>query len=69
VPLVPVVIRGTRQMLSASMWFPHRSRLAVIVKPPVRHNGEEDAIPVLRQACRDSILEDLPEADAVGPET
>jgi 1-acyl-sn-glycerol-3-phosphate acyltransferase len=62
-PLVPVVICGARQMLSASMWLPRRSALAVIVKPPVRHNGDNDAVPALLQACRHSILQDLPEPD------
>jgi 1-acyl-sn-glycerol-3-phosphate acyltransferase len=63
VPLVPIVIRGTRQMLSANMWLPRRSPLVVIVKPPVRHNGEDDAVAQLLRACRSSILEDLGEPD------
>lgn len=63
VPLVPVIIRGARQMLSADMWLPRRSSLAVIVKPPVLHNGEDDAVAELLRACRSSILEDLDEPD------
>lgn len=66
VPLVPVVIRGARQMLGAGKWLPKRSTLAVIVKPPVHHNGNEDAVSALLLACRHSILEDLPEPDLVG---
>lgn len=66
VPVVPVVIRGTRAMLSAEHLLPRPGPLAVIVKPPVRHNGEDDAIPALLKACRSSILEDLGEPDLVG---
>lgn len=66
VPVVPVVIRGTRHMLAAGTLLPRMSRLEVIVKPPVRHNGEGDAVAVLRTACRTSILEDLPEPDLAG---
>jgi len=62
-PVVPVVIRGTRQMLAGGTLLPRRSRLEVIVKPPVRHNGAADAVPALRTACRASILHDLPEPD------
>jgi 1-acyl-sn-glycerol-3-phosphate acyltransferase len=63
VPVVPVVIRGTRQMLSAGRWLPRPSRLEVIVKPPVHHNGEQDAVASLLDSCRQSILEDLCEPD------
>lgn len=63
VPVVPVVIRGTREMLAAGMLLPRRGPLAVIVKPPVRHNGSDDAVAALLRECRSSILEDLPEPD------
>ncbi len=63
VPIVPVVIRGTRAMLPADAWLPRRHPLAVIVKPAVSHNGEDDAVAVLRKACRSSILADLDEPD------
>ncbi len=53
-------------MLAADMWLPRRRRLAVIVKPAVRHNGEDDAVAALMRACRTSILEDLAEPDLVG---
>ena len=66
VPVVPVVIRGTREMLAAEQWLPRRGSLAVIVKPPVRHNGSDDAVAALLRQCRSSILEDLAEPDAVG---
>lgn len=63
VPVVPVVIRGTRRMLAGGTVLPRRSRLEVIVKPAVRHNGEDDAAARLRGVCRSSILEDLGEPD------
>lgn len=66
VPVVPIVIRGTRQMLSAEHWLPRRHPLLVIVKPAVRHNGEDDAVALLRKACRSSILSDLGEPDLAG---
>jgi 1-acyl-sn-glycerol-3-phosphate acyltransferase len=65
VPIVPVVIQGARQMLGAYKWLPRRSALSVIVKPPVRHDGNEDAVSTLLLACRHSILEDLAEPDLV----
>jgi 1-acyl-sn-glycerol-3-phosphate acyltransferase len=62
-PVVPVVIRGTRQMLCAGRWLPRPSKLEVIVKPPVHHNGESDAVAALLESCRRSILEELREPD------
>lgn len=62
-PVVPVVIRGTRHMLAAGQLLPRPGRLEVIVKPAVRHNGEGDAVEALRVACRARILEDLAEPD------
>ncbi|MBM4197581.1 MAG: 1-acyl-sn-glycerol-3-phosphate acyltransferase [Gammaproteobacteria bacterium] len=63
VPVVPVAIIGTRDMLPADAWLPRRRPLVVIVKPAVRHNGEHDAVAALRKACRSSILMDLGEPD------
>lgn len=63
VAVVPIVLRGTRAMLSSAMWLPRRTRLEVIVKPAVRHNGEDDAAARLLATSRSSILEDLPEPD------
>jgi len=62
-PVVPVVLRGTRAMLSSAMWLPRHTRLEVIVKPALRHNGEDGASARLLEASRSSILEDLPEPD------
>jgi len=62
-PLVPVVIRGSRHMLAAGQRLPRRGALEVIVKPPVHPNGAEDAVAALLAECRRSILEDFPEPD------
>jgi 1-acyl-sn-glycerol-3-phosphate acyltransferase len=62
-PLVPVVIVGSRQMLPADAVLPRRCALRVIVKPPIRHNGDDDAVAALRKACRSSILAELGEPD------
>lgn len=66
VPLIPVVIRGSRAMLPAHHWLPRPGRLEVIVKPAVRHDGADDVVQSLKAACRQSILEDLLEPDLAG---
>lgn len=63
VPLIPVVIRGSRRVFPPRSWLPRPGRLEVIVKPPVRHNEADDPVSYLQQACRRSILEDLHEPD------
>lgn len=62
-PVIPVVILGSRQMLAARQILPRPSRLTVIVKAPVFHNGDADAVADLAWRCRRAILEDLPEPD------
>ncbi len=66
VPVIPVVIRGTRHMLAGGTVLPRPSRLEVIVKPAVRHNGGDDAVAQLRSACRASMLDELAEPDLGG---
>jgi 1-acyl-sn-glycerol-3-phosphate acyltransferase len=62
-PVVPIVIRGSRAMLPARAWLPKPGLLEVIVKPAVRHNGDSDAVTTLQMASRRSILEDVREPD------
>ncbi|WP_456380043.1 1-acylglycerol-3-phosphate O-acyltransferase [Thiolapillus sp.] len=64
VPVVPVVIRGTRSVLRGSSWFPHRAALSVSVLPAVQpeSTGWEAAIE-LRDAARASMLLHLGEPD------
>lgn len=62
-PVVPVVIRGSRDMLPAGTWWARRGRLEVIIKPalPVPTDGTSAA--ALMRTARQSIAEDLGEPD------
>ncbi|MBL8202548.1 MAG: 1-acyl-sn-glycerol-3-phosphate acyltransferase [Chromatiales bacterium] len=62
VPVVPVVIRGSRSMLPASRALPRPGRLEVIVKPALRPSATEPVATLLDEARR-SILADLDEPD------
>lgn len=62
VPVVPVVIRGSRHMLPAEKALPRPGRLEVIVKPPVVAEGPDQVVALLMEA-RQSILADLGEPD------
>ncbi|MCL4792096.1 MAG: 1-acyl-sn-glycerol-3-phosphate acyltransferase [Gammaproteobacteria bacterium] len=66
-PVVPVVIRGSRDMLPAARRLPRPGRIEVIIKPALRASGD-DAVHVLREQARLSILEDLNEPDLLQPE-
>ena len=64
VPVVPVVIRGTRSALRGSSWFPHRAALSVSVLPAVwPERADWEAAIKLRDAARASILQHLGEPD------
>lgn len=63
-PVVPLVIRGSRQMLPADRWLPRRAQLSVIIKPPLAA-AEQEIDTLIRQARR-SILADLGEPNAYG---
>lgn len=63
-PVVPVVIRGSRGMLPAGRWLAAPGQLSVIVKTPL-HTAEDD-IHGLIARTRDSILEDLGEPNQPG---
>lgn len=62
VPVVPVVIRGSRQMLSATQRLPRPGRLEVIVRPALFPSPTSDAASLLSEARR-SILAELNEPD------
>ncbi len=66
-PVVPVVIRGTRDILRGGSWFPRRGRIEVTILAPCRPAGTEwpDAIE-LRDTVRREILRHLPEPDLAG---
>jgi 1-acyl-sn-glycerol-3-phosphate acyltransferase len=61
-PVVPVVIRGSRTILPAEEWLPRPGTIEVIVRPAL--DIPPDA-PVrgLLQAARQSILAELDEPD------
>jgi 1-acyl-sn-glycerol-3-phosphate acyltransferase len=64
VPVVPVVIRGSRDVLPAGAWLPRRRRLEVIVRPAIHTAGTApEAVASLRDASRRAILELLDEPD------
>lgn len=58
-PVVPVVIRGSRQMLPAGRWLPTPTQLSVIIKAPL-HSPDND-VHGLMMRTRTRILEDLGE--------
>jgi 1-acyl-sn-glycerol-3-phosphate acyltransferase len=62
-PLVPVAIRGSRQMLPSGRNLPVPGRLEVEILPPVYHEQGEGDKKQLAAACRNSILEVLGEPD------
>lgn len=62
-PVIPVAIVGSRQILAAGQWLPRRGTLSVIVKPAVHHNGEPDGMQTLLQQCRQAILDEIDEPD------
>jgi acyl carrier protein len=64
VPVVPVVIRGTRSLLRGESRFPHRVVVKIHVGAPIAPAGREWTAAVkLRDAARDAILQQLGEPD------
>ena len=67
VPVVPVVIRGTRRLLKDEQWWFRRSAIAVEVRPPIELAGTGFSGAVaLRDATRDSIAAVCGEPDLLG---
>jgi len=65
VPVVPVVMRGTRAMLPDGTWFPRPGRLEVLVCEPIRPDGNDwHAAIRLRDSVRETILAHAGEPDA-----
>ena len=63
-PVVPLTIRGTRQMLPAHRWLPQPARLDVHIHEPLHETAERPVAEVLDYA-RLRILEQLDEPDLV----
>lgn len=63
-PVVPIVIRGSRHILPAHVWLPHHGRLEVEVLPAIAPAGRNgDAARALRDAVRGEILARCGEPD------
>jgi 1-acyl-sn-glycerol-3-phosphate acyltransferase len=62
-PVVPIVIRGSRAMLPAHQWLAKPGKLEVQINAPVNVRGEDLSVPEIRRRCRESILADLGEPD------
>ncbi len=66
IPVIPVVIRGSRHMLPAARILPVPGRLEVIIRPAIRPTATDNAASLLDRARR-SILADLDEPDLMDP--
>jgi 1-acyl-sn-glycerol-3-phosphate acyltransferase len=62
-PVVPIVIRGSRAMLPAHQWLARPGRIDVRIKPPIDIAGTDFSVREIRRRARDSILVDLGEPD------
>jgi 1-acyl-sn-glycerol-3-phosphate acyltransferase len=64
VPLVPIVITGTRSILRGGQWFPRRGAIAVAIGAPIiPQGGDWTAAIALRDAARAHMLEYCHEPD------
>jgi 1-acyl-sn-glycerol-3-phosphate acyltransferase len=66
-PVVPVVIHGSRKMLPAKKWLPVPSKLDVLITPAVKSDPKTITPEELMTACRNSILANLNEPDTENP--
>lgn len=63
-PVVPVIIRGTRSLLRAESWFPRRIVVKIHVSAPIVPAGREWTAAVkLRDTARDAVLQQPGEPD------
>lgn len=66
VPVTPVAIRGARNIIRGSNWFPRRGRIEVTVLPPITPSGEGWQVALdLRDAARTEIARYCGEPDLV----
>jgi 1-acyl-sn-glycerol-3-phosphate acyltransferase len=64
VPVVPLVLRGTRSILRAHQWLLRRGTVRVLISPPLLPSGSDwSAAIMLRDAARAQILRDCGEPD------
>ncbi len=62
-PIVPIVIRGSRSMLPSGRWLAKPGELEVIIMPPLESAGRESPPETLRRHARERILTELGEPD------
>lgn len=68
-PVVPVAIRGARDIVCGNRWFPHRGRIGVTICPPILPAGEGWQVAIdLRDAARREISRYCGEPDLVNSE-
>ena len=64
VPVVPLVIRGSRKVLPSGSWLPRYGSLAIVVMPAISPAGSDgNAANQLLQALRVAMLKELNEPD------
>jgi 1-acyl-sn-glycerol-3-phosphate acyltransferase len=62
-PVTPIVIRGTREMLRAHTWLARPGSIEVLVKPAINFDAATASAKHLKDLARTSILDDLNEPD------
>ena len=68
VPVIPLVIRGSRRTLPAGSWLPLHGSLEIIVAPAIAPSGSDGiAANQLTQAVRVAILQEMNEVDSESP--
>lgn len=67
-PVIPLVIRGSRQVLPARAWLPRPGKLEIIITPALHPAGADgEAADRLKQAVRLAMLKELDEPDLETP--
>jgi len=62
-PVAPIIIRGTRDMLRAHTWLARPGHIEVIIKPAIEIDAATGSAKQLKLAAREAILKDLGEPD------
>jgi 1-acyl-sn-glycerol-3-phosphate acyltransferase len=68
IPVVPVVIRGSRSILRSGQWLPRRGAVSITISAPIAPQGNDwPAAIQLRNAARVEILHSCGEPDLPSP--
>ena len=63
-PVIPLVIRGSRQVLPSESWLPRPGKLEIVVTPALHPAGSDGvAAETLKQTVRLAMLQELNEPD------